>query len=128
MSQPVQLGRRKDEPPRTFVDPVCKMIVTLDSAAAEYDYKGEMYYFCMTGCRDRFAADPERYLSEPAAWAPFHESPDWSPVHAGGSDIEYTCPMHPQIVQIGPGSCPICGMALEPKIVTLEDLPDTEYL
>ena len=126
MNKPlVSLGRSKtpDSLP-AHVDPVCKMLVTRESAAAAYDYNGTTYFFCMTGCWDKFAGDPEKFLSEPAASAAGQF--DGAPLR--GSDVEYTCPMHPEIVQIGPGSCPICGMALEPKEITLEDAPDPEYM
>ncbi|MFL6373955.1 MAG: heavy metal translocating P-type ATPase [Pyrinomonadaceae bacterium] len=115
--QIVSLGRNKTPEPASEpqVDPVCKMLVLPDSAAAEYGYEGTTYYFCMTGCRDKFVANPDKYLSAP-------------PANVGGSDREYTCPMHPEILQLGPGSCPICGMALEPKEIMLDDTPDPEYL
>jgi Cu+-exporting ATPase len=118
----VQLGQKKvsdetrsdDEP--TFVDPVCKMQVRPETAAAKYEHNGETYYFCAVGCKDRFAADPGKYLSPQT---PKEDAP---------TDVEYTCPMHPEIVQVGPGSCPICGMALEPKTITLDDRPDPEFI
>ncbi len=125
MQQPlVSLGRKlNDDPPsEPHVDPVCKMLVLPESAAATYDYYDQTYYFCMTGCRDKFAADPQKYLSVPSAVAD-----DLAPDSAK-SEIEYTCPMHPEIVQIGPGSCPICGMALEPKEISLDDVPDPELI
>jgi Cu+-exporting ATPase len=118
----------------THVDPVCGMSVRPKTAAASYEYGGTKYYFCAVGCRDKFAADPERFLLEPAAVAggltqiSRAEPPSHSALPTPQSDIEYTCPMHPQIVQLGPGTCPLCGMALEPKEVTLEDLPDDEYV
>ena len=97
------------------VDPVCKMLVLPDSAAGNFAYQGTTYYFCAVGCRDRFAADPEKYLNpQPTEDLPL--------------DVEYTCPMDPEIVQIGPGICPKCGMALEPKEISLDDRPDPEYL
>ena len=134
----VQLGRKPaaETETQTHVDPVCKMLVKPETAAAEYDFAGKNYYFCNPGCKIKFAADPEKFLSQPPAAADglshSHHHADSSdhvqpPITAGGPDIEYTCPMHPEIVQIGPGSCPICGMALEPKEITLEDLPDPEY-
>ncbi|MEQ1923568.1 MAG: heavy metal translocating P-type ATPase [Pyrinomonadaceae bacterium] len=131
MQQPlVTLGRKKPDDiiPEPHVDPVCKMLVLPESAAAKYDYKGVTYYFCMTGCRDKFAADPLLYLRQETR----DERPEpedsrlSSPVYQSSS--EYTCPMHPEIIQIGPGSCPKCGMALEPKEISLEDAPDHEYL
>ncbi len=137
MQQPlVSLGRKKDEQPSSepHVDPVCKMLVLPETAAATFEHDGKTYYFCMTGCRDKFAADPLKFLSEPAASAAGQLVGEASvpgnrlPTRAGGSDIEYTCPMHPEIVQIGPGSCPICGMALEPKEISLDDTPDPEFI
>ncbi|HEX6323593.1 MAG TPA: heavy metal translocating P-type ATPase [Vicinamibacterales bacterium] len=97
-------------------DVVCGMTIDPATAAGSSDYRGETYYFCNPGCKAKFDADPERYLAPAPAPAPA----------LGTSDVEYTCPMHPEIVQIGPGSCPICGMALEPRTVSLEDLPNPE--
>ena len=98
------------------VDPVCGMTVSPDSAAGSYEYEGTTYYFCGKSCLERFRSDPETYL------APLPKS------RQTPSDIEYTCPMHPEIVQIGPGTCPICGMALEPKVISLDTPEDTsEY-
>jgi P-type Cu+ transporter len=111
----VKHGEMTAAPEGEVIDPVCGMRVSADTAAGKYEYKGQTYYFCSTGCLAKFKDDLEKYLTPNAE----EDQP---------KDVEYTCPMHPQIVQIGPGSCPICGMALEPKIVTLEDLPDTEYL
>jgi len=99
----------------THVDPVCKMLVRPSTAAATADHLGESYYFCALGCRDKFVANPQKYL-DPAQQA---DQP---------LDVEYTCPMHPEIIQIGPGSCPKCGMALEPKEISLDDTPDPEYI
>lgn len=98
------------------------MIVSPETAAATIDHNGQTYYFCATGCRDKFAADPEKFVSKPEVTAGGQSSPDQS------NSKEYTCPMHPQITQAGPGSCPICGMALEPKAVTLDEGPNEEYL
>lgn len=117
MQHPISLKREKAEDPafEMHTDPVCKMTVTAASSAADFERDGVRYYFCAVGCRDKFTADPEKYLGPPTmADAP--------------ADVEYTCPMHPEIVQIGPGSCPICGMALEPKEITLDDAPDPEYI
>jgi Cu+-exporting ATPase len=106
----------------TYTDPVCGMSVDPATAAAEYEYNGTKYYFCAVRCMERFAADPESFLTVPTDAASQSEIP------IRNSQIEYTCPMHPEIVQIGPGSCPICGMALEPKEITLDDAPDPEFL
>ncbi|RYF56840.1 MAG: heavy metal translocating P-type ATPase, partial [Comamonadaceae bacterium] len=99
------------------VDPVCGM--TLDPETSEYKLQqaGETYHFCSAGCRTKFAADPERYLNKS------HVDPKHVPIAEG---TIYTCPMHPQIRQVGPGSCPICGMALEPELVSLDDKPNPE--
>ena len=82
-------------------DPVCGMDVTPKTAAGVEDHQGRVYYFCSESCRDRFRTDPAKYVSTAAS----------APVAAGA---EYTCPMHPEIRQVGPGACPKCGMALEP--------------
>lgn len=98
-------------------DPVCGMDVNPATAKHQAEYDGTTYYFCATGCRTKFVADPERYLKPgPAAAAPM-------PAPAGAI---YTCPMHPEIRQVGPGSCPICGMALEPELVSAEAPPNPE--
>ena len=106
-------------PSPSAIDPVCGMKVDPTKAAAHYEYNGTTFYFCAVRCKERFAADPGSFLQ-----ATERERP----AAAVGSDVEYTCPMHPEIVQIGPGSCPICGMALEPKEITLDDRPDPELL
>ncbi|HEY6988581.1 MAG TPA: heavy metal translocating P-type ATPase [Bryobacteraceae bacterium] len=93
-------------------DPVCGMNVAEDRAAETVEYEGTIYYFCALSCAQKFKADPQKYL-KPAPPAARSEEPK--------PDIEYTCPMHPEIVQIGPGTCPICGMALEPKTAVLEE-------
>ncbi|MGY3618070.1 heavy metal translocating P-type ATPase [Bradyrhizobium sp. USDA 10063] len=97
-------------------DPVCGMKVDPATAKHRFSYKGDDYFFCSARCRERFAAEPEKFLkpreSEPA-------------LPAG---TIYTCPMHPEVRQLGPGSCPICGMALEPEEVTLDDKPDPELV
>ena len=115
----VQLGRNtsKEEDFQTAIDPVCKMLVKPETAAAKFDYKGETYYFCAVGCQTKFRQNPEMFLN-----------PEAKPAQMPSADVEYTCPMHPEIVQIGPGSCPICGMALEPKIISLDDTPDPELI
>ena len=96
-------------------DPVCGMTVDPHTAKHRADYNGQPYYFCSAGCRTKFVADPVKYLKPEAAKS--------EPVPAG---TIYTCPMHPQIRQVGPGSCPICGMALEPELVSAEAKPNAE--
>src|SRR5438067_1971088 len=105
-------------------DPVCGMTVDPQNAAGFYEYKGQTYFFCSVGCREKFKADPERFLNhEPATPNGIQRGPKQQPVAtARGSDtVTYTCPMHPEIVRDGPGSCPICGMALEPRVATGEE-------
>ena len=91
-----------------LTDPVCGMSVTIESEHHLQHDHGD-YYFCSSGCRDKFAASPESYLNP--------EPSDQSTCHDDSSQISttYTCPMHPEVEQQGPDSCPMCGMALEPK-------------
>ncbi len=106
--------------PATEIDPVCRMKVDPARAAAEREYQGRAYYFCSPGCASKFEADPARYL-EPRS------SPTAPPPPA---NVPYTCPMHPEVRQIGPGSCPKCGMALEPAEFSFdagEEPPNPEY-
>jgi len=99
------------------IDPVCGMKVDPATAAGKVVRGAETFYFCSAGCRAKFEADPERYLNKAAA----------APAPAAVADgVIYTCPMHPQIRQVGPGSCPICGMALEPETVTADSGPNPE--
>src|SRR5437867_5026948 len=105
-------------------DPVCGMSVDPQNAAGSHDYKGQTYFFCSRGCREKFTADPERFLNhEPANPIGIQRGPKHQPVAtARGSDtVTYTCPMHPEIVRDGPGSCPICGMSLGPQVATGEE-------
>ena len=103
-------------PGATVKDPVCGMSVDPHTAAHRADHDGHPYYFCSAGCRTKFVADPAKYLT-PA------ELQSHEPVPEG---TIYTCPMHPQIRQVGPGACPICGMALEPAVITAETPPNPE--
>jgi Cu+-exporting ATPase len=93
-------------------DPVCGMTVDPATAPHRSHYRGRTVFFCAASCKARFDADPERYL-ETGAPAPAPAVP--------APGVEYTCPMHPEIVRPGPGSCPICGMALEPRVASAED-------
>jgi Cu+-exporting ATPase len=100
-------------------DPVCGMTVK-PTTAHRLTHEGHEVLFCSARCKEKFAADPARYL-EPAPLAPIA-----TPEPKAGT--EYTCPMHPEIVRDAPGSCPICGMALEPRMPTLETGPDPELV
>jgi P-type Cu+ transporter len=96
--------------PHVPTDPVCGMTVDPERAAGTYDYNGKTYYFCSQGCVDRFAATPEQYTGAPST----AETPRHPTAPAASGPMEYTCPMHPEVRQLGPGACPKCGMALEP--------------
>ena len=91
------------------IDPVCRMTLVPADAVGTYTYQGTTYYFCNPACLEKFQADPERYLESSAEGAPSIER----------GQVEYTCPMDPEVRQKGPGTCPKCGMALEPATVTL---------
>ncbi len=99
----------------TQTDPVCGMNVNPETAKHKTIYQKENYYFCAENCLTKFKADPEKYLS------PQEEK-------AVVKGAIYTCPMHPQIRQEGPGSCPICGMALEPEMPSAEETTNHEMI
>jgi Cu+-exporting ATPase len=129
-------------------DPVCGMTVT-PASEHHYVYKNVDYYFCCSGCQNKFAADPEPYLNPPEVTATVSDATDSTdyicpmcpevrqqgPGACPGCGMalepeaillpatrtEYTCPMHPEIVQDKPGSCPKCGMALEPRTIAVEE-------
>jgi Cu+-exporting ATPase len=100
------------------IDPVCGMTVDPHTTPHRHNHRGHPYYFCSAGCRTKFAADPAKYLDKAPGEARAAE-----PVPEGTT---YTCPMHPEIRQVGPGSCPICGMALEPELATADTGPNPE--
>ncbi len=103
-------------------DPVCLMEVAPDSAAATHIHDGVTFRFCSAWCRDRFAERPDAY---PTGAGPTRERAPAPPLPAGAPAAgSYTCPMHPQVRRAGPGSCPVCGMALEPAVMGLEDARD----
>jgi Cu+-exporting ATPase len=98
-------------------DPICGMMIEPAEAAGRVDYKGQNYFFCSKNCLERFRADPEKYLKS-----------SLSSVAPAALDAEtiYTCPMHPEIRQNGPGTCRICGMALEPLVATAGEEENSE--
>ncbi len=100
----------------TAVDPVCGMKVDPSTARHKLEHAGQTYYFCSNGCRTKFEADPAKYL---------HGKTQRADVPEG---TIYTCPMHPQIRQVGPGNCPICGMGLEPELATADTGPNPELI
>ena len=99
-------------------DPVCGMSVDPLNTPYWQQHAGRTYYFCSAGCRDKFSANPTKYLAPLGA--------ESRPAVPEGTI--YTCPMHPQIRQVGPGFCPICGMALEPELVAAEAAPNPELV
>src|SRR6266702_4449412 len=99
--------------PTKVRDPVCGMTVDPATSKHRFEHHGETFHFCSAGCRTKFAADPPQYLAK-----------DRAPEMPAGTI--YTCPMHPEIRQVGPGACPICGMALEPEVASLETGPNPE--
>jgi len=96
-------------------DPVCGMDVDPHTSEHRSEHDGRTYYFCSTHCKAKFEASPHKYDDATNA-----------PPTVEGETVEYTCPMHPEIRQFGPGSCPICGMALEPVVVTADTGPSHE--
>ncbi len=106
-------------------DPVCGMIVDPATARNKSNHAGQSHYFCSIGCKAKFEANPDKYLAGREAKQTHAHKPSTSSAAAEGTI--FTCPMHPEIRQAGPGSCPICGMALEPEHVTLDDAPNPEF-
>jgi Cu+-exporting ATPase len=98
-------------------DPVCGMDVDPATSRHRHDHEGKTFFFCSAGCLSKFIADAGKYLSEKKTLP--HDAP---------KGVIYTCPMHPQIRQVGPGACPICGMALEPLEVTSDTQPNPELV
>ncbi len=99
---------------KTYKDPVCNMDVTRDHAKGHSHYQGIDYYFCSVGCKTKFEANPQNYLQTSTV-------SDVTESKLNQESGVWTCPMHPQIIRQEPGSCPICGMALEPKDATMEE-------
>ena len=128
------------------IDPVCGMTVHPDSAAGSYEHNDETYYFCSRHCLEKFRKDPDAFLAKPQATMAqpvgiqrVRSQPEANSQVSSGTgsdrtldtglgtlDSTYTCPMHPEIVRDAPGSCPICGMALEPRTASLEQVENPE--
>jgi Cu+-exporting ATPase len=122
-------------------DPVCGMTIDPNKAAGKVEHAGKTYYFCSARCSERFSKEPEKYLAALGTagmehgYAQHHAAEHGQSVPPSSSNsatiakgnARYTCPMHPEIVQLGPGTCPICGMALEPMDVFAEVEADPEY-
>jgi Cu+-exporting ATPase len=130
------------------IDPVCGMTVAEPQRNLSYEYGGSTWHFCSLSCMEKFRDNPERYLTaaqtgENSAHGS-HPSHGLGPHHhastptidvtrdvsapPAGRDVEYVCPMHPEVVRRGPGNCPICGMALEPKVVAGEEHENPELI
>ena len=111
-------------------DPVCGMMVDPEKAVGKVEHRGKTYYFCSKNCAERFSKEPEKFLAAPGT-AGMEQAAAKSTAPALSAEstkkIRYTCPMHQEIVQMGPGSCPICGMALEPMDIVAEEQADPEY-
>ena len=125
--------------PAKHEDPVCGMMVVPEKAAGKIEHAGKTYYFCSKSCAERFSQDPGKFLATSSTAGMEHSPPPAGPraiedTAAAASravpdekEIRYTCPMHPEVVQVGPGICPICGMALEPMDIFAEVEADPEY-
>ncbi|WOF72812.1 heavy metal translocating P-type ATPase [Parvibaculaceae bacterium PLY_AMNH_Bact1] len=110
-----------ETPATTAVDPVCGMEVRCENARHTHEHAGQDYFFCGASCREKFAGDPDGYLSGEVQKAAAVAAQE-----AASAGALFTCPMHPEIVTKGPDSCPLCGMALEPQTVSLDDGPNPE--
>jgi Cu+-exporting ATPase len=98
-------------------DPVCGMKVDPLNAKHRHTHQGTDYFFCCNGCKTKFIVDPNKYLAP---------KDDKAKAAAMPQGTIFTCPMHPEVRQEGPGACPICGMALEPETISLDDGPNPE--
>ena len=108
------------EPEHFVSDPVCGMRVDPESSSHHFDHNGQTYWFCCSGCRIKFQADPEKYLNRDSTAA--EEAADLP------EGTQFTCPMHPEVVQVGPGDCPLCGMSLQPMEPVLSAEEDNHEL
>jgi P-type Cu+ transporter len=139
MPDPQNTGLPTPAPEPRTKDPVCGMMVDPQKSAGKVLHADETYYFCSKRCAERFEKEPEKFLAAPSASGmepALHARTSRQLAHASSSsdaispakkDARYTCPMHPEIIQLGPGSCPICGMALEPMDAFAEVEADPEY-
>jgi Cu+-exporting ATPase len=109
-------------PSATAVDPVCGMTVDPAHAASSVEHQGQTYYFCSPHCVAKFRANPRAYLDGQARSVACPSSV------CGTGPVEYFCPMHPEVVSDHPGSCPKCGMALEPRTITTDEGPNPELI
>lgn len=115
--------------PSTVKDPVCGMNVNTTKTQHHTRLGDNDYYFCSKGCLEKFKANPGQYtqpLKAHSCCHGHHKPASTSQPAAGGKDIIYTCPMHPEVRQVGPGTCPKCGMALEPENIAESEGADPE--
>ena len=108
-------------------DPVCGMMVDQASPASKVENRGKTYYFCSKRCAERFEREPEIFLAAPGRAEMEQNAAVRDAADSPAAKVRYTCPMHPEIIQLGPGTCPTCGMALEPMDFVAEEQPDPEY-
>src|SRR5690349_13083991 len=109
------------------IDPVCGMTVDKNAPAGTVEFEGRTYFFCSQQCAKKFRDDPKSYLArptQPLTQIGIRREPEAAPSTIAAR--EYTCPMHPEIIRAHPGSCPICGMSLEPRTVTAAEEENPE--
>ena len=126
-TQPDASGNRSGDHGTIVLDPVCGMKVDTRTAQHRYELSDTPYYFCSARCLDKFKADPERYLNPPEH-DPAVQTPGMGPLPEVAQGTIWTCPMHPEIRRDGPGTCPICGMGLEPLEPSLEEATNPELI
>jgi len=130
--RPVRVAPHRNSDDTTVAehDPVCGMSVDPANTKWRAEQDGKTYSFCSAHCRERFRAGPQKYV-DGSSPGPQQASTSGAPTEREApvaAKVEYVCPMHPQIVRYAPGSCPICGMALEPRTVTVDDAPNPELV
>src|SRR6516165_11858303 len=115
-AEPLTRSGHQASQPASAHDPVCGMTVDPATARHRVEHGGHRYVFCSARCREKFTAQPGRYITSPQSRGPA----------AAAGETLWTCPMHPQIVRKEPGNCPICGMALEPMTPTAGEAENPE--
>jgi len=121
-------GQRRDDDSR---DPVCGMSIDPNTTEYRHVHAGQEWYFCSRKCFEKFRSEPDRYVGDERQITPQGDTQTRERSTGVGQDasgVEYTCPMHPEIVRNAPGACPICGMSLEPRKVTAESEADPELV
>ncbi len=110
------------------LDPVCGMEINREDAVGSYVHEGKEYFFCNPSCLEKFRADPNQYLSSGVGASGARPGPNAVRPYGAAATAIYTCPMHPEVVRDGPGACPICGMALEPRTVAAAEEANPELV